>query len=706
MFDFSQGGGALQMLGHEQLGRISSRTGLKGDITTLAAHLDEDDDLGVEPATHNLIYSCGCLVAQATEQQQAAARAAADGVAAAAAQQHAHSHGWQQQQRRAQNTPAAALMPGVPDPTGLTAAEVFSLSSRPQSKYKLVLDFDGNTLIGGAWNSVKKTDKIVTPPYDKDGDNSTFNAEELADIVAIWRAVAEDFAPFDVDVTTADPGDAALTGVGQKAIIGGHSTDWYGVAGGIAFVNSFGRPDLPCFIFPRSLGPNNPKFIWEAVSHELGHTLGLLHDGVLPNPAMPSGTAYYSGQGVWAPLMGIPYYAEVTTWDAGEYPFSNNNQDDLATIGRFLPRAPAQFGSSVSTASPLTATSSSSPSETATATASGVLSSSNQTDFFSFAAAAGPASITVAVTAPFGVGYYGRSNLNAVSTVFDATGAVLATFNPPGPENMGIAAANVTIPSSGVYYVSVAGSGEGNVSIDGYSSYASLGRYSVSVTYASGFTPPAVDCMGAWSSWSVCNASCNQTMTFRITRPAANGGGACVSADGSVRSQPCSGGACLAAIDDPIVIIADITISRETFNMSTNSTNGTAPANGTNNTTVRANSSGSASPQYAFCKAVVTLKTKAGARLAKAKISGSWSDIDVARSKPTVAAPTSLQTRPSGQVVFKSRPWRADLQPPQQPAQNGAISACVFTVSGVDFPGKTLDRAASVLTQKLTFDGR
>lgn len=45
MFDFSQGGGALQMLGHEQLGRISSRTGLKGDITTLAAHLDEDDDL-------------------------------------------------------------------------------------------------------------------------------------------------------------------------------------------------------------------------------------------------------------------------------------------------------------------------------------------------------------------------------------------------------------------------------------------------------------------------------------------------------------------------------------------------------------------------------------------------------------------------------------------------------------------------------------
>jgi hypothetical protein len=37
-----------------------------------------------------------------------------------------------------------------------------------------------------------------------DGDNSTFNAEELADIVAIWRAVAEGKAQampvFNVDM--------------------------------------------------------------------------------------------------------------------------------------------------------------------------------------------------------------------------------------------------------------------------------------------------------------------------------------------------------------------------------------------------------------------------------------------------------------------------------------------------------------------------
>ena len=49
------------------------------------------------------------------------------------------------------------------------------------------------------WND-KYGDEIYTPPYDKDGRSSSFNAEEQSDIVAIWRAVSEDFSVFDVDV--------------------------------------------------------------------------------------------------------------------------------------------------------------------------------------------------------------------------------------------------------------------------------------------------------------------------------------------------------------------------------------------------------------------------------------------------------------------------------------------------------------------------
>jgi hypothetical protein len=45
VFDFKDAGGALEMLGAEQLVHISAHTGLRGDIGTLAAHLNQDDDL-------------------------------------------------------------------------------------------------------------------------------------------------------------------------------------------------------------------------------------------------------------------------------------------------------------------------------------------------------------------------------------------------------------------------------------------------------------------------------------------------------------------------------------------------------------------------------------------------------------------------------------------------------------------------------------
>ena len=40
---------------------------------------------------------------------------------------------------------------------------------------------------------------------DSDGDFTSFNAAEQAAIARIWQRAAEDFAPFDVDVTTEEP---------------------------------------------------------------------------------------------------------------------------------------------------------------------------------------------------------------------------------------------------------------------------------------------------------------------------------------------------------------------------------------------------------------------------------------------------------------------------------------------------------------------
>lgn len=59
----------------------------------------------------------------------------------------------------------------------------------------------------------------------QDGSPSTWSADELADIVAIWRSVAEDFAPFDVDITTEDPGAAAMAVNSTRVAIGGSYND-------------------------------------------------------------------------------------------------------------------------------------------------------------------------------------------------------------------------------------------------------------------------------------------------------------------------------------------------------------------------------------------------------------------------------------------------------------------------------------------------
>ena len=39
---------------------------------------------------------------------------------------------------------------------------------------------------------------IVAPPYDTDNNTASFSIEELKNIVAIWRGVAEDYNMFDV----------------------------------------------------------------------------------------------------------------------------------------------------------------------------------------------------------------------------------------------------------------------------------------------------------------------------------------------------------------------------------------------------------------------------------------------------------------------------------------------------------------------------
>src|SRR5205085_6005574 len=107
---------------------------------------------------------------------------------------------------------------------GLAAAAlnaIPALNSLPGAKASIYLDFDGHSET--SWGSFASAS---VPVYDIDGDATTFSAGELTNIQQIWQQVAEDYAPFNVNVTTVQPASFA-NGVGLRVAIGGDGA-WSG----------------------------------------------------------------------------------------------------------------------------------------------------------------------------------------------------------------------------------------------------------------------------------------------------------------------------------------------------------------------------------------------------------------------------------------------------------------------------------------------
>ena len=356
----------------------------------------------------------------------------------------------------AENTGAIAEAP-------LPYDQTFLLHSRPSATKVIYLDFDGQTTSGTAWSG---GGTIVSAPFDLDGIPSSFNTTERERIQYIWQRVAEDYAPFDVDVTTEDPGEAGLRRTtssdvhyGVRVVIS--PTNWYGGGGGVAYVgvfNEISSTDVygTCWVFTQQLGPNGEKYIAEAASHEAGHTLGLNHDG------LTDGTEYYSGQGNWAPIMGSGYDREVTQWSKGEYAGANNTEDDLAIIPTYgAPLRADDHGNFIGTATALAGTSIS---------ASGVIETRNDVDMFSFQSGAGSISFTVnpAPRSP---------NLNIYAALYDGTGNLVASN-----DGAGLPASLTATVTAGTYYLAIDGVGSGDPATTGYSDYDSLGQYQITGT--------------------------------------------------------------------------------------------------------------------------------------------------------------------------------------------------------------------------------
>ncbi len=347
--------------------------------------------------------------------------------------------------------------------------QTFKLHSKPGSTKTIFLDFDGHTISGTAWNANNNGGAdIIAPPWDTDGNPNSFSNGELTAIQQIWLRVAEDFAPFDVDVTTEYPGEAALTRssgadqvYGTRALVSAIGS-YFGNPGGIAYVGVFdntGDYYKPALVFPENLG-NSEKNIAEAISHEVGHNLGLSHDGII------NGASYYTGQGDWAPIMGVGYYEPISQWSKGEYSNANNTEDDLLIITQHgLAYRSDDHGNFLGNATPLVGT---------TITNWGIIERSTDLDFFSFSTGAGQVQFTVS---PWERG----GNLHFNVTLYDSTGTVI-TNREAIDTGSGVQSVAMSLPlSSGSYFLSIAPLGNGNPATDGYSSYGSLGFYGISM---------------------------------------------------------------------------------------------------------------------------------------------------------------------------------------------------------------------------------
>jgi Ca2+-binding RTX toxin-like protein len=335
----------------------------------------------------------------------------------------------------------------------LPLTSVPALNSRPGAAAKLYLNFTGAA--PSRWGLF---DVPTTPAYDRDGDPGTFSNSEIAAVQEIWARVAEKYSPFNIDVTTVNPGNTNNRETLQ-VVIGGNG-QWSSSAGathpgGMAYTGAFYTASFPnvVYVFSSNLSNGDPKSTAEVAAHEAGHAFGLAHQAVY-NASGVQTAPLNTGNSDRAPLMGNSLSSQRGVWWIGPTTSATTIQDGLAILSgpqNGFGYRPDDHGNTPGAATPLT-------NVQGALSGAGVIERTSDLDYFSFSHPGGNVSFNInpAQQGPM---------LRLVAQLRDASNSLLASGTPAG---LG-ASFNLNLPA-GTYFLVVRSNGE----------YWDVGQYRIS----------------------------------------------------------------------------------------------------------------------------------------------------------------------------------------------------------------------------------
>ena len=336
------------------------------------------------------------------------------------------------------------------------AFSVPKLSSYPSATATIFLDFDGHNVQGTVWNG---------------GNPINCAPSGLTDlqITEAFNRVAEDYRPFDLNITTDSTVFLAAPIDKRVRIIITTTSSWYAAGySGAAYAGSFTYgDDTPGFVFSDRLGTGNTKKVAETISHESGHTVSLAHQskyGGSCNLMETYSTGYGVGETGWAPIMGNSQGKNFSNWNNGPTPdgcgYTEDNLYTIVTYNGFGYRTDDY-------AETLGAGTFAIPSNSFNA--SGVITTNSDKDAFKFTLASN--SNFHVVAAPYSVAPNADgANLDIAFELYNSSAMLIRTYNPLSTLSVTID----TILNAGTYYIKILGTGNSNIG-----SYGSLGAYTI-----------------------------------------------------------------------------------------------------------------------------------------------------------------------------------------------------------------------------------